>query len=133
MTLPNEPSRVVEFPTCISYSIGMPYAERDENGRIVALHIAPAGTAPERITADDPEVLHFLSEQSERPSEQLLSLTDYEIMRVVEDLISILIDKGHIMFTDLPPAAQRKLARRRQARDQMRAETPLIADADGIL
>ena len=54
-------------------------------------------------------------------------------MRVVEDLISILIDKGHIMYTDLPPAAQRKLARRRQARDQMRTEAPLIADADGIL
>ena len=111
----------------------MPYAERDENDRIVALHVAPAGSAPERVAADDPEVLRFLSEQSERPSEQLLSLTDYEIMRVVEDLISILIDKGHIMFTDLPPAARRKLARRRQARDQMRSETPLIADGDGIL
>ncbi len=117
----------------MGYIIGMPYAERDENGLIVALHIAPAGSAAERIAADDPEILRFLSEQSEHPSEQLLSLTDYEIMRVVEDLISILIDKGHIMYTDLPPAAQRKLARRRQARDQMRTEAPLIADADGIL
>jgi hypothetical protein len=114
----------------------MPYAERNDDGQIVALHIAPVGNSPERVAADDPDVFRFLLEQSEQtelPSELLLSLTDYEIVRVVEDLISILIDKGHVMFTDLPPAAQRKLARRQQARNERRTELSLIADADGIV
>jgi len=112
----------------------MPYAERDERGNILALHQFPTKSANERIAADDPAVMGFLAGQpSARPDQHLLSVSDLELMRVVEDLVDILIDKGVITFTDLPEAAQHKLIRRRRVRDQLRGEAPLIDNTKEIL
>lgn len=45
-----------------------------------------------------------------------LAESDITLVRVLEDLIDVLITRGLIQFTDLPPAAQTKLLERRQSR-----------------
>ena len=45
--------------------------------------------------------------------------SDLELVRVVEDLVEVLIDKGVFMFNELPGGAQRKLNTRRGRRKEM--------------
>jgi hypothetical protein len=96
----------------------MPYAERDDQGRLRALHREPRPGATERLPADAPEVQAFLGTPA-APYERL----DAEFIRVLEDLIDVLLARGVINVTDLPQQAQRKLL----ARKGRRAATPLAA------
>ena len=48
--------------------------------------------------------------------------------RVLEDLIDVLITRGHIQFTDLPDAAQAKLLERRQTRANLTHRLNLLPD-----
>lgn len=111
----------------------MPYARRDAAGHIIALLREPAADAHEFLLPDDPQVQAFLHERRV-DSEAYLSRSDQELARVVEDLIEVLVDKGVILFTDLPPAAQHKLSARRSARARLTGEPPLWdVSADDVL
>ncbi len=57
-----------------------------------------------------------------------LSETDTGMARVLEDLIDVLITRGHIQFTDLPDAAQAKLLERRQTRANLTHRLNLLPD-----
>ena len=57
-----------------------------------------------------------------------LSETDTGLARVLEDLIDVLITRGHIQFTDLPEAAQAKLLERRQTRANLTHRLDLLSD-----
>ena len=91
----------------------MLYVQRDPKGRICELHPTPVGSADEARMADDPEVLQFIHE---RWRQNELSELDRDFVRVIEDTIELLIAKGVILFTDLPPKVQEKLLRRKEVR-----------------
>ncbi len=55
-----------------------------------------------------------------------LSQTDTSLVRVLEDLIDVLINRGVIQFTDLPEAAQAKLLERRQTRASLNNRLQLL-------
>jgi len=57
-----------------------------------------------------------------------LDQTDIALARVLEDLIDVLITRGHIQFTDLPEAAQAKLLERRQTRASLGHRLDLLSD-----
>ena len=62
-----------------------------------------------------------------------LTQSDLALVRVLEDLIDTLIEKGLIQFTDLPPAAQAKLLSRRETRAALKDPLRLLpADDSGI-
>ncbi|MDX9841642.1 MAG: hypothetical protein RBS95_09310, partial [Desulfobulbus sp.] len=66
------------------------------------------------------EVLVFLRASGELDAlAQLLALSDNSIVRVLEDLVDLLIDKKLILFTELPVAAQEKLSGRKRIRQQL--------------
>ena len=112
----------------------MLYVRRDENGNIIALFHASTEEATEEISAYSQEVLDFLLEgKSDESSAEFLSYTDSHVVRVLEDLIDLLIEKNIIMLTELPPRAQIKLTRRQKARETLQQHSPLIADEDSIL
>ncbi len=48
-----------------------------------------------------------------------LSNTDKGIIRVIEDLIKILVQKGNISLSDFSPQVQEKIAARKALRDQI--------------
>ena len=52
------------------------------------------------------------------------------MVRVLEDLIEVLMSKGVISITDLPPVAQTKLTNRAQARRSLSGLEGLISDDD---
>lgn len=64
--------------------------------------------------------------QSTGPSAVEFNHLDYEFIRVVEDLIDVLILKGVLRITDLPPGAQRKLNARKDLRGKLRGALELL-------
>lgn len=93
----------------------MLYVLRDDQGRIVELHPTPIGLAKEALEADNAEVLQFIHE---RWRQNELSSLDRDFVRVIEDTLELLMSKDLILFTDLPPAVQEKMLRRREVRQQ---------------
>ncbi len=87
----------------------MPYVRRNAEGRIVALLAEPATDAPELLPASHLDVLAFLGVSGDASA---FGVLDADFVRVTEDLIYTLIDKGLLQFTDLPAEAQRKLEAR---------------------
>ena len=61
-----------------------------------------------------------------------LNNSDIELIRVIDDLIDLLTDKGVIQFTDLPTAAQHKLMNRQSLR-QKKHNLDLLDDEDDSL
>ncbi|MDR1995817.1 hypothetical protein [Azonexus sp.] len=94
----------------------MLYVARDSNGKVCELHQAPQDHAVEALPADNPEVLQFIHE---RWRQNELTELDRDFVRAIEDIIELLIAKGIILFTDLPPRVQEKLQRRKEVRGQI--------------
>ena len=91
------------------------YIKRNHTGEIVAVSKEPSVEFTESIDRDAPELLQFL--HSGRTLEQLaLEQSDQTMARVLEDVVSLLVEQGVIRFTDLPEAAQIKLLARRELR-----------------
>lgn len=51
----------------------------------------------------------------------LLANSDEDLIRILEDLISVLIDQNIVLLTDFPKGAQRKLLRRQGIRQKLQA------------
>ncbi|MEW8057025.1 MAG: hypothetical protein AB2796_17055, partial [Candidatus Thiodiazotropha sp.] len=85
-------------------------------------------------SATDDEVIGFIfNNRSTTLSKKFLSETDAGMIRIVEDLIALLIQKNLIMFTDLPNAAQQKILMRNQIRSVFQSGDPLLVDDDELL
>jgi hypothetical protein len=92
----------------------MRYVLRDDKGDVISVHRDPVAGA-QVLPADHPEVLNFLREGSEQ--ETYASL-DANLVRVLEDLIDVLIERNVLMVTDLPAEAQQKLFERKSFRSR---------------
>ena len=101
----------------------MLYVERDAEGRIIAMHSAPQPNAAEAKTVVDEEILDFLNKTISADSRKLLlSLSDMGIIRLLEDLIDLLIQKNIIFFTELPEQAQERIRERKRLRESMTSQ-----------
>lgn len=103
----------------------MPFVRRDADGSIVAVSQVP-GEGLELVAADDPEMHDFLRGIGGYAEE--LSATDQDFVRVLEDVVELLIDKGVILFTELPPSAQEKMLMRQQLRSRLSNRLDLLGD-----
>jgi hypothetical protein len=99
----------------------MPYAARDEQGRIVSLHREAGDEGREFLSADHPLVLAFLGTGAEQSATAQFHDLDLEVIRVIEDVVDTLIRKNLIAITDLPSAARDKLLKRRRLREEVGA------------
>jgi hypothetical protein len=101
----------------------MLYIERDDAGNIISLHNKPEQGADEQKSIMDEEILEFLNQHVDKdPRVQLLSLSDTGMIRILEDLISLLISKNIILFTELPEEAQEKIRNRKRLREKIGPE-----------
>ncbi|HER34362.1 MAG: tryptophan synthase subunit beta like protein [Halothiobacillaceae bacterium] len=108
------------------------YVKRDSSGAVEAIGREPGPGMNETVAVDDPAVQAFLAPAADigpAAVSEALQRSDAELVRVVEDLTNLLIEKGVIQFTELPVAAQRKLLDRRQLRRDRKA-LDLIAGTD---
>lgn len=98
----------------------MRYVARDGEGKIVAIFDRPHPAAPESLDENDPELIAFVTGgRSETAMREYLQTSDSDLLRIVEDLISVLIDNNVILLTDFPEHAQQKLMRRQNIRDKL--------------
>jgi len=112
----------------------MIYAKRDADGRIAALYPNADEPGVEALPMNDPEVLAFLDQAGDSEAAlAFLHRSDLELVRVMEDLIELLVDRNLILFTDLPEPAQRKLLGRRKARENLADDRGLMVDRDDVL
>jgi predicted transcriptional regulator len=62
-----------------------------------------------------------------------LQESDNELARVTEDLISVLVKKNVILFTDLPEAVQAKLLGREKLRERLgQVNVSILSDDETI-
>ena len=121
----------------------MPYIQRNTSGAIIALLRDPATAKAELVGADHPDVLKFLAgDASQKYSNDspaadprnVIATLDSAMIRVLEDLVDVLIQKHVIMLTDLPEKAQRKFLERKETRSTLFGDLgDLSADRDAIL
>ena len=110
----------------------MPYAKVDTDGKIVALSLEECA-GYQWIEPNDPMLLIFetrLLAESGSDMAQMRS-SDFDLIRVLEDLINLLIEKNTIHFTDLPEAAQAKLRNRKSLRDS--GKSLELLDDEGLI
>lgn len=109
----------------------MPYVTRNPAGEIIAIHREAHEYASEYLPAQHPEITAFLELASEP---EVFTRLDSDLIRVLEDLIDVLIDKNVLRLTDLPVPAQNKLLSRKNTRARFSQQTlNLIPENDDIL
>lgn len=109
----------------------MLYVERDGEGTIIAMHSSPKPNAREEKSVVDEEILDFLHTTVSADSRKLLlTLSDMGIIRLLEDLIELLIQKNVILFTELPEQAQEKITERKRLRETITSQDLMV---DNIL
>ena len=112
----------------------MVYAKRNADGEIVALLNSAEGQNLETVNFNDPDVIRFLaSTQADHETLTFLQQSDLDLVRVVEDLIELMVDKDLIIFTELPTAAQEKLLGRKRARESLNEASILMVDESEII
>jgi hypothetical protein len=104
----------------------MPFVKRNDQGEVAAVSQTAEPGFEEELTENDLELAGFLDGVGGNAS--ALGATDLEFVRVLEDVVGLLIDKGVILFTDLPESAQEKIMLRQQLRSRLGSKLDLIGD-----
>jgi hypothetical protein len=109
----------------------MAYVFKNPQGKIIAASAAESfSDGWEFVENHDREYLAFLEDTLTESAP--FRESDLQMARVVEDLISMLIDKNVIRFTDFPEAAQKRLNYRQNMRKRTQL-AKLVDDSDDII
>ncbi|HVO03795.1 MAG TPA: hypothetical protein VMT54_16460 [Candidatus Cybelea sp.] len=110
----------------------MPFVRRDNQGRVASVHREQDSPELQYLPPNHPEVVALLEPSREAAAESRGELvrSDYEMIRVYEDLTDILIGKRIVVLTDFPPAAQEKLLRRKRLRSSLSPITEVLGPDD---
>jgi hypothetical protein len=118
----------------LSEGCSMFYVQRDAQGQLIRVEAAAYAEATETLPADHHEIQAWFANAAVENSLKQLKQSDFEMIRVLDDLIQVLTQKGVIRVTDLPPAAQAKLMDRTQAREALGGLSQLIdEDESGLI
>lgn len=109
------------------------YVQRDAQGELIRVEAAAYAEATETLPADHHEIQAWYANEAVEYSLKQLKQSDFEMIRVLDDLIQVLTSKGVIRVTDLPEAAQAKLMDRTQAREALGGLSQLIDEDEGGL
>jgi hypothetical protein len=106
----------------------MAYILKNKEGAIIAASPDTQVAADwELIENSDTDYLSFLDEELKK--NHTFRESDIQLARVLEDLISILIERSLISYTDFPSAAQKRLNERQTLRHKNNLHT-LLGDDD---
>lgn len=109
----------------------MPYVMRNASGKIIAV-LSEEVEGADFVSPNDQDLTNFLQTDSpESRAQRELMESDMGLIRVIEDLIDVLIERGVIMFTDFPEPVQKKLLARRGLRKEFSYMDELFNNEDG--
>ncbi|MBM5574920.1 hypothetical protein [Deefgea sp. CFH1-16] len=101
------------------------YARRNAQGEITSLSVDASTDTQERLDSNHPDVISFLVK-----SDEVFYSLDTDLIRVIEDLVDVLIDKNVLRLTDLPLPAQNKLLSRKKVRNTLKNSLNILVDND---
>lgn len=121
----------------------MPYIARNRSGAIIAVFKDQNDCARENVTPEDRELRAFLGQTrlvdkareraaGRSKAHHALRESDADFVRVLDDLITVLLNKGMIVFTDLPTDSRQKLMIRRRLRERRHDLEGLVGDGEEI-
>ena len=103
----------------------MPFVKRDSGGDVVAVSRERVEGFAEELPAGSPELAPLLGDERIDAS---LAGTDQDFVRVLEDVVDLLIDKGVFLFTELPESAQEKILQRQKLRHGAGSSLDLLGE-----
>lgn len=111
------------------------YITRHASGRLLRVESEPFEGMQGSLAADSLELQQWRADQDAEQSLLQLRQSDQEVIRVLDDLVSTLINKGVLSITDLPEAAQQKLMDRIKVRESLEGSSNrlLSEDDNGVI
>ncbi len=108
----------------------MPFVKRNAEGAIIAASHEAEGDCVEEISEAGLLASGFVDRLlgTEGSEGRHLATTDLELVRVIEDVVDLLVEKGVILFTELPESAQKKVLARQQLRSRLAGSLNLLGD-----
>ena len=107
----------------------MVYVKRDDYGRLLRVEPEPFEGMTDDLSVESEELATWLKAKEEVKARLTeLHSSDLEVLRVLEDVVSVLVERGVIQFTDLPEAARAKLDQRAIARAEIEGLSSLLGD-----
>ncbi|MFQ3185675.1 hypothetical protein [Marinomonas primoryensis] len=97
----------------------MLYAKVNENGEIIDVATSQSDDYSLLVAPNEPTVASILESKftaTSTSTQEMLSNSDTDMMRILEDLIDLLSEKRLIQFTELPLPAQKKILGRKWVR-----------------
>lgn len=114
----------------------MLYAKLNADGVIIDVATSQSDEYKLLVAPNDPTVASILEKKftsASTSTQEILSSSDGEMMRILEDLVDLLTEKRLIQFTELPLAAQKKLLGRKWVRGvHSHQDEGLMADNEHI-
>lgn len=107
------------------------YVKRAKNHDIVAIFTKPNREAKEVVPEDHPDILAFLAPKDPHKILRHLEATDLEMIRIIEDLVEILIEKNLITLLDFPQFAQHKILSRKKIREKFQEKLGGLMTKEG--
>jgi hypothetical protein len=106
----------------------MVYVERDAQGRLLRVEQTPFDGG-EHMAVENEELQNWLKMKEDVKARlDSLNTSDLELVRVLEDVVIVLVDRGVIQYTDLPAAAREKLDQRALARADLEGLSTMLRD-----
>ncbi|CAN8140175.1 hypothetical protein J3998_07335 [Thiomicrorhabdus sp. 6S2-11] len=111
----------------------MLYVKKDDQGHITEIEFAPEDGF-EEISITDQEVSRFISESdnSQEIIYELLNRLDLKMIRSIEDVVQVMIDKDLMLITDLPEPVQNIMLFKKRLRHLNQNNSPIFEEDDMI-
>lgn len=107
----------------------MVYVQRDDQGRLLRVEYDPFEGMTDVLAVESDELRRWLAAKEEVKARlDSLHNSDLELVRVLEDVVIVLVDRGVIQYTDLPEAARMKLDERAVARADIEGLYSVLRD-----
>lgn len=103
------------------------FVQRDAAGQVIQVSLHPQEGFEPCFAVSEEDAPGFREQIADQLND--LASSDLSLVRVLEDLIDLMIDKNLICFTDLPEAAKQKLLDRRSIRSEITG-LDLLGDED---
>lgn len=112
----------------------MVYVQRDNDGLLLRVESRPFDGMTGHLAVESAELARWLQTSTEVHSQLVeLKQTDLDMIRVLEDVVGLLVEKGLINFDELPEPARKKLDERALARTDLEGLIGEIHDRAGRL
>jgi hypothetical protein len=111
----------------------MLYVKKDDQGHITEIEFAPEDGF-EEISITDQEVSRFISksDNSQEIIYELLNRLDLKMIRSIEDVVQVMIDKDLMLITDLPEPVQNIMLFKKRLRHLNQNNSPIFEEDDMI-